>query len=146
MTPRGFISSCRDRGVNLRVEGRKLVAAGLTKEDRAFLRRNAGAVMALLELDAGAEGEGVESEGAQVAVVAEVARRSARRKRQYRLHVMATWGPEKVERLAEAGRLTAEDIRDWRAARRELERRRYLRVIGAGMAGVTGRSIRIVEE
>ena len=43
-----------------------------------------------------------------------------RRQRQYRRDELATWDEGKVRRMAEAGKLTADDVHEWRSARSAL--------------------------
>jgi hypothetical protein len=133
MTARSLLTATASRGVALRVDGTRIRGRGLLKDERAFLATpaNARTVAALLTLEAHLRAEAEQSERDAAAWIAETQRRHRARQRQHKRDVMATWSPGKVARLAELGRISAEDVRDWRIARAELEQRAYLTAAAA---------------
>lgn len=145
MTPRELIEATRARGISLRVDAGRIYARHLLAAERDYLRdpRHARAVAALLALDAVLARQAEQNDREQRELWEALQARHRARQRRNNMDVMAEWDETKVRRLAAAGKLTAQDVEDWVEARRERDRRLYLRVFGAAVAGLTGRTVRI---
>ena len=154
--PADFISNLKARGLNVAVtKGGKLKitpASKLTASDRLYLATNAErvtrAVQALAALDDVRRHEAAERARREREEQEQFDARQERRRREDRNLWLASLDEARVEALAGAGKLSAEEVSTWRLLRDELRRlmqHQYTAYqIAAELSRFTGRPTHVV--